>query len=134
MIFTQELWRNWYKRYQSGHRESVAYIKLVEGPNITTQISKVIPRDDVIETVKTLISPTTEAQSYPLIVGEHGTGKTSLLRLAVEKMKDRRGSGRGIVYADVPDVKKSPAQLAQAIEEALGLKPNLGESYPYKRK
>ena len=62
---------------------------------------------------------------YPLIIGEHGTGKTSLLRLALNDMK-KTGDARGIVYAGVPSKNEStsPVQLSEVIGKALGLNPN----------
>jgi hypothetical protein len=36
--------------------------------------------------------------SLPLIIGEHGTGKTSLIKLAVNGMDEPKG----IVYVDIP--------------------------------
>ncbi len=104
-------------------RRSKAYATLQNGrPKITTKVHHFIGRNDLIETVKELISPGDEPQGYPLITGEHGTGKTNLLWLALNdiKMKERRG----IVYAKVPSKDELPFQLSQVIEEALGLNPS----------
>ncbi len=81
----------------------------------------IINREDLVKKVKELITPNVDPQGYPLIIGEHGTGKTSLLWLAVKDMKTKP---RGIVYADVLSKDDSPLQLSEAIEKALGLNPS----------
>ena len=69
-----------------------------------------------------LITPTESKRPYPLIVGENGTGKTSLIELAVNEMdKDKP---KGIVYVDVPPECNSEIDIANTMLEALGWRPD----------
>jgi len=65
-----------------------------------------------------LITPTTESRSYPVLIGEHGTGKTTLIRLAVDGLEEPKG----VVYVDVPNTE--PSQFIKAMQEALGWNPD----------
>jgi len=65
-----------------------------------------------------LITPSAESRLYPLVVGEHGTGKTSLIQLAVNGLKEPKG----VVCIDVP-IKNKP--FAEAMQKALGWKLDL---------
>jgi len=51
-----------------------------------------------------------------LIIGEHGTGKTSLIQLAISGVD----SPKGIIYADLPPECNSEGDVATAILEAIG--------------
>jgi hypothetical protein len=51
-----------------------------------------------------------------LIIGEHGTGKTSLIHLAINNMS----RPKGIDYVDLPPESKSEADIAGAILQAIG--------------
>ena len=55
-------------------------------------------------------------RSYPLIIGEHGTGKTSLIELALKRLKEPKGE----VYVDIPFNTETPIQVVEAMQEALG--------------
>jgi ABC-type molybdenum transport system ATPase subunit/photorepair protein PhrA len=61
-------------------------------------IKHTILRKPLIEKIRQLITPAEEGRLYPLIVGEHGTGKISLIKLAVNGMDEPKG----IVYVDIP--------------------------------
>jgi len=67
-----------------------------------------------------LITPSAEPRFYPLLVGEHRTGKTSLIQLAVNGLKEPKG----VVYVDVPIENKSSIDFAEAMQQALGWKPD----------
>jgi polynucleotide 5'-kinase involved in rRNA processing len=71
---------------------------LKKGPNQTLDIQFLIPRDDSVEEIRKLIEPSEEKRPYPLIIGEHGTGKTSLIRMAISRMS----KARDIIYLDLP--------------------------------
>ena len=105
-------------------RRSKAYHTLEKGrPNISTNINpkNFLSRKDLVKAVQELITPKAEAQGYPLIIGEHGTGKTSLLWIAIKDMKQKP---RGMIYANVEFAAGSPLELSEAIENALGLYPD----------
>jgi ATPase subunit of ABC transporter with duplicated ATPase domains len=91
---------SWGEQHQESRRrehESVRESdKLKKGPEFEEAIKHLIPRESLVEEIKQLITPAEETGHYPLIVGEHGTGKTSLIKLAANDMdKDKP---KGIVY------------------------------------
>jgi KaiC/GvpD/RAD55 family RecA-like ATPase len=57
---------------------------------------------------------------YPLIIGEHGTGKTSLITLAVNGMNEPKG----VVYVDIPLQCDLEVNVTKAMREALGGSPD----------
>ncbi len=64
-----------------------------------------------------LITPKATAQPYRVIIGERGTGKTSLVKLIMGGMKEPKG----IIYVDTPTLKTKSVHLAQEIQKALGI-------------
>jgi len=78
----------------------------------------IIPRNPLIEEIKEIITPTEESRLYPLIVGEHGTGKTSLIKLAVNSMNENKP--KGVVYVDIPIECDLEVDVTKAMQEALG--------------
>jgi len=57
---------------------------------------------------------------YPIIIGEHGTGKTTLINLAIGSLN----GPEGIIYVDVPVEDDSPIHLTKAMQEALAWNPD----------
>jgi KaiC/GvpD/RAD55 family RecA-like ATPase len=94
---------------------------LKEGPKFPEKIGDIILRKELVNQVRNLIAPTATPRLYPLIIGEHGTGKTSLIQFAVNGLEEPKG----IVYVDVPVEDESPVDLAQAMQQALGWNPDL---------
>jgi len=85
-------------------------------------IPAVIPRKSLVEEVRTLIIPTEENRPYPLIVGEHGTRKTSLIKLVVKSIdKDKP---KGVVCIDLPLLCRSEIDIVRAMQRALGWSPD----------
>jgi len=72
--------------------------------------------------VKTLVTPTENSRLYPLIIGEHGTGKTSLIQLAVDGVN--KDGPKGIAYVSMPDVCDTEAKVVKAMQRALGWSPD----------
>jgi KaiC/GvpD/RAD55 family RecA-like ATPase len=72
--------------------------------------------------VRTLVTPTENSRLYPLIIGEHGTGKTSLIQLAVDGVN--KDGPKGIAYVDMPDKCNSEAKVVKVLQEALGWSPD----------
>ena len=116
---------DWYKeqrrvRHKSA-RESAIYEKLKKGPEFGG-IEATIERKSLVDEIRSLITPTESKRPYPLIVGEQGTGKTSLIQLAVNSMdKDKP---KGVVYVDLPLLYGSEIDIATAIQKALGWSPD----------
>ena len=61
-----------------------------------------------------------EGRLYPLIIGEHGTGKTSLVKLAVNGMDEPKG----IVYVNTPRDCGDDGTVTKAMQKALGWSPD----------
>ena len=62
-------------------------------------------------------TPAGKSRLYPVIIGEHGTGKTSLITLAVNSIHEPKG----VVYADMNDTETDAVKVMQ---EALGWSPD----------
>ena len=79
-------------------------------------IESLIPRNDLLDEVKKLVEPSEKKRPYPLIIGEHGTGKTSLIHMAISSVT----KPRGIIYLDLAPNCKSEGDVATAILDAIG--------------
>jgi KaiC/GvpD/RAD55 family RecA-like ATPase len=121
---TQSVWQDWYQSYQrrkrESARESAIYEKLKEGPIFEEAIKHTIPRKRLVEEIRQLVTPAEESRLYPLIIGEHGTGKTSLINLAVDGMD----KPKGVVYVDIPLECDTAVKVAEAMQMALGWSPD----------
>src|SRR5439155_1462741 len=85
------------KHSYESERDSAIYEALEKGPIVSIPVDNPIPREAVVGEIRKLISPIQQSRGYSLIIGEHGTGNTSLVQLAVNSMKEPRG----IAYEDV---------------------------------
>jgi DNA replication protein DnaC len=120
---TRDLWLpDWYKEYQrrshESKRDSAIYKTLEKGPTLADTIDDPIPREATVEKVKKIITPTKKSRGYSLVIGEHGTGKTSLIQLAVNSLEEPKG----IAYVDIPEIKDEDTNqvVIDAIRDALG--------------
>jgi len=115
---------DWYResrrRAHESTRESTIYNKLKKGPELREGIKDIISREILVDVVRKLITPTAESRLYPLIIGEQGTGKTSLIKLAVDGMKEPKG----VIYIDMPLRCDSEVHVAKAMQQALGWIPD----------
>ncbi|KAI9869222.1 MAG: hypothetical protein M1813_000010 [Trichoglossum hirsutum] len=102
-------------------RQSTAYNTLKERFKCHLPANPVA-REDLISSMLMAITPTAEARGYRLIVGEDGTGKSTLVALALERL----GETKGVVYIEtwILDALGSSFNFANAMKKALGLKPN----------
>ena len=81
-------------------------------------IDDIIPREDLVKEIRVIVTPTAKTRCYPLIIGEHGTGKSSLIKLAVDGLKEPKG----VVYVDTPDEDSDVRGTSlEAIVEAINL-------------
>jgi predicted AAA+ superfamily ATPase len=87
----------WYTAYRRSVREPAIYDKLKKGPIFEKTIEHTIPRTALIEEIRQVITPAKESSLYPVIIGERGTGKTILIKLAVDGMDEPKG----VTYIDV---------------------------------
>ena len=65
-------------------------------------------------------TPAGKSRLYPVIIGEHGTGKTSLIKLAVDGMNEPKG----VVYIDVDIEDDLQLDIAGVMRMALGWSPD----------
>jgi len=123
------MWKDWYRifrrRVQESARDSAIYDKLKKGPVfqeaiVQEAIEHTIPRKPLVEEIRQLITPAKKSRLYPLIIGEHGTGKTSLIKLAVDGMNEPKG----VVYIDVDIEDDLQLDIAGAMRMALGWSPD----------
>ena len=96
------------------------YDRLKKGPVFQKEIEDTIPRKPLVEKIRQLITPAEESRLYPLIIGEHGTGKTSLIKLAVDGMDEPKG----VIYIDVDIDDDSQFDIADMMRMALGWNPD----------
>ncbi|KIX09924.1 uncharacterized protein Z518_01005 [Rhinocladiella mackenziei CBS 650.93] len=129
---TQEMWKNWYEGFQrrahESTRESAIYDQLKKGPIFRRAIKYTIPRKGLVEEIKDIVTPTEEDRLYSLIIGEHGTGKTSLIKLVVNGMDEPKG----VVYVRIPNRCSLEVDVARAMQKSLGwgLDPLIDPSEP----
>jgi hypothetical protein len=110
------MWKDWYQTYQRRQAESAIYNKLKNGPVFQEAIEQTIPREARIEETR----PAGKSRLYPRIIGEHGTGKTGLITLAVNGMDEPKG----VVYIDVDINDNSEVEIAEAMRMAMGWSPD----------
>jgi len=96
------------------------YENLKKGPVFQQKITHLIPRNALVEEMKRTLTPTEDGSLYSLIIGEHGTGKTSLIQLAVNDMDEPKG----VVYVDIPLECEKEDQVINAVQNALGWSPD----------
>jgi MoxR-like ATPase len=103
-------------------RQSTAYNALKRGPELVLP-REIIPREDIVNSILTAITPTEERRGYSIVVGDHGTGKSTSVALALERL----GEPKGVAYVRIPisPGRGSKINFANAMRRALGLEPNL---------
>jgi hypothetical protein len=82
-----------------------------------------IPRSTLVKSVKGLISPTSNPGGYSLVIGEHGSGKTSVIKLVINDMS----TPKGVAYIMVPDTPYTDnnfSDVTDSLRKALGWRPD----------
>jgi len=97
---------------------------LEKGPKFKNDIPAAfqIQRESLVEVVRKILTPAENGRLYPLIIGEHGTGKTSLIQLAVDGVN--KDGPKGIAYVDMPDKCNTETTVVEVLQEALGWSPD----------
>jgi F0F1-type ATP synthase alpha subunit len=123
-LATESIWKDLYQDYRKHRhesaRESAIYDKLKKGPVFEEAIEDTIPRKPLVEKIRQITTPAGKSHLYPLIIGGHGTGKTSLIMLAVNSMDEPKG----VVYVDIPRKCKSEGDVVKAMQATLGWNPD----------
>jgi KaiC/GvpD/RAD55 family RecA-like ATPase len=83
-------------------------------------IEDIIPRKLLVEKIRQITTPAGRSRLYPVIIGEHGTGKTSLITLAVNGMDEPKG----VVYVDIPRKCDSELDVVKAMQTTLEWSPD----------
>jgi hypothetical protein len=81
-------------------------------PNFKFKEEQLLERKELLDTLISIVTPVEDklVSSYYIVVGDHGTGKSTLIRQAARKV------GRGVIYIDVPsNVEKFGFTFARAI-------------------
>jgi F0F1-type ATP synthase alpha subunit len=123
ICYPESVWLDWYEAFQrrihESARKSAIYDKLKKGP-VFEAIEDIIPRKPLVEKIRQITTPAGKSRLYPLIIGEHGTGKTSLITLAV----NGTDKPKGVVYVDIPLECDSAVNVLKAMQKALGWSPD----------
>ncbi|KAJ3066679.1 hypothetical protein HDU98_010050, partial [Podochytrium sp. JEL0797] len=88
---------------------------LVKGscPPITLDDAEFVHRPSVEYDFERMVTPREKPASYFVVVGEHGTGKSTLMKAACSKV------GGGVIYVDVPE---NVCDFGDAFAHAIGFK------------
>jgi len=79
-------------------------------PKINISDDEFVSRPLIVDRLKKILQPHRNQSYYYLIFGEHGTGKTTLARIASNKV------GCGVIYVDIP---VNSNQLGEAFGKAI---------------
>ncbi|CAG8789194.1 13248_t:CDS:2, partial [Dentiscutata erythropus] len=87
---------NWYNR----RNERIILHAFEHGscPEPDVMQKQLIYREVVIKKLRRILEPISDHSSYHVVVGNHGTGKTTVVRQCA------RDVGKGVIYVDVPPV------------------------------
>lgn len=87
---------------------------MIDGPSFDN--TNHIPRKVLQDEMRSLLTPSSIRRLYPLVIGEHGVGKTTLIQLAVNALP----TPKGVIYFDVPMGEVSPAPFIAALKRSIG--------------
>ncbi|CAG8682840.1 13796_t:CDS:2 [Funneliformis caledonium] len=103
---------NLYSWYVNFRNECLLNKTMEKGTRPETDGSddELVPRPEVLERLMKILQPHKNHSFYHMVCGEHGTGKTTLTRMASReagRVKDKdnkviKDGGMGIIYVDVP--------------------------------
>ncbi|RIA81853.1 hypothetical protein C1645_836302 [Glomus cerebriforme] len=119
---------NVYSWYVNGCNKRLLNKTIEKGtrPDVGISGDKLVPRPVIVERLKKVLQPYEDQSFYYVVCGEHGTGKTTLTRIAsreVRQVKDKdnkviQDGGMGVIYVDVP-VNPNLNKLDDAFGKAL---------------
>lgn len=66
--------------------------------------------------MRSLLTPSSTGRPYPLVIGQLGVGKTTLVQLAVNALP----TPKGVIYVDIPMADASPAPFIKALQKSIG--------------
>ncbi|CAG8748652.1 14365_t:CDS:2, partial [Gigaspora rosea] len=87
---------NWYNR--RNERTILNAFEYGSCPEPDVMQKQLIYREIVIKQLRRFLEPISDHSSYHVVVGNHGTGKTTVVRQCAREV------GKGVIYVDVPPV------------------------------
>jgi polynucleotide 5'-kinase involved in rRNA processing len=76
-------------------RDDLIYDTLVKGlsfpQDVPQDIDETLPREALVQEMENLISLSAKSRGYSLVIGEHGTGKTTLIERAIGELSMSKG-------------------------------------------
>ncbi|RUS14985.1 P-loop containing nucleoside triphosphate hydrolase protein [Endogone sp. FLAS-F59071] len=102
-------WCNW-------QTESALFKTIENGtcPKKDIKDAELIPRPTIMVQLERIFNPPPDYSAYRTIVGEHGTGKTTIIKDAATKV------GKGVVYINIPDDLSNLENFGDAFAKAIG--------------
>jgi hypothetical protein len=97
-----------YTWYRNSHNESLLNETLEKGtrPYVGISEDELVPRPVIVERLKKILLPHEDQSNYYVICGEHGTGKTTLTKIASREVGQNKKKGiqggRGVIYVEIP--------------------------------
>ncbi|CAG8647772.1 10154_t:CDS:2 [Acaulospora morrowiae] len=85
-----------YCRNKFNDRSLIKVIEKGTRPKVEILDDKLFSRPIIVDYLKNILQPDSDQSFYYVVCGEHGSGKTTLFRIASSEV------GRGVVYVDVP--------------------------------
>ena len=114
----QQYWTEYHSQsvLKSRHqlRETKIYQNLINGPSFPALKGAVVQRKALQDKLGSLINPNSVGSFYPLVIGQHGVGKTTLIKMAINTLP----SPKGIIYIDIPLM--DDVSFIKALQKAIG--------------
>ncbi|CAG8702367.1 12067_t:CDS:2, partial [Ambispora gerdemannii] len=101
-----------YAWYRNGCNERLLNETVEKGtrPEIDVSDDELVSRPLVVDHLKKIFQPYRNQSFYHMVCGEHGSGKTTLTRIASSEV------GHGVIYVDVPaNFEKFAEEFSRAI-------------------
>lgn len=116
----QQYWSESYQQsiYKSRHqlRETKIYQNLIDGPSFHDPKGAVIPRKASQDESEDVIIPKSKGGNYSLVIGQHGVGRTTLVKMTTNALP----SPKGIIYIDILMDETQPLHFMSALQKAIG--------------
>ncbi|RHZ87735.1 hypothetical protein Glove_30g138 [Diversispora epigaea] len=94
-IFVGDLIYSWYRNKRN---KSILKKTIENGtrPDVGVSREKLVSRDDVVNCLNKILKPNEDQSFYHVICGEHGSGKTTLMKISSNNVKN------GVIYVEIP--------------------------------